>query len=99
MRKHKYKNNCIDWPKNDIEGLIGIIANAVTIQRPTFLRKIDTAELHAMEKTLGYENHHTNGLTMAADPYVSYFKSIYKGKEVYGFKWSAIEYVFTAGGK
>ena len=95
MKKYSYKCNCIDWPSDDIAGLIALIDNSVSIQRATFLRKIDTAELHAMEKSLGYENHHTKGLTMAADAHVWYFKSTYKNKEVYGFKWSGIEYVFT----
>lgn len=89
--------NCVDWPRSDVDregGLCDLIDTSVTITRRTFLQHVDRQELRALEQLLGYEAHHRQGLTMAGDWHVSYFRSRHHGERVYGFCHSAIEYVF-----
>jgi len=68
------------------------------ITRRTFLKYVNRGDLRAKESECGYAGHHTQGLTMAADCMVQYFKSMYCGKPCVYFYWSGIEYIFVKAG-
>jgi hypothetical protein len=91
---YKFYNDCVDWPKNDVDGLSDMIDNAIDITRRTFLKYVDHSELADMAENLGYCWHPTQGLTMAADWHISYHRSKLHDKRVYYFRHSCIEYVF-----
>jgi hypothetical protein len=96
---YSYYGNCVSWDPNDVDnagGLIELIDNQMNITRRTLLKWVDRYKLADLEDILGYENHHSKGLTMAADWHVTYFKSRLHGELVYGFRHSGIEYVFVA---
>jgi hypothetical protein len=92
-----YVGNCVRWPRYDVDrhgGLNDMIRQAIEVSRATFLKYVDTADLHELEHQLGYERHPRRGLTMASDWHVSYHRSRLHGRTVYYFRQSAIEYVF-----
>jgi hypothetical protein len=95
--KYYYFNNCVCWDRGDIPALRDMCNNRETITRQTFLKYIDREELREIEGELGYESHYKQGLTMAGDFYIEYFKSVLSGERVYGFRYSGIEYVFKGG--
>jgi len=90
-----YYNNCIGWDRRDIRGLTEMTDNNREITRKTFLKNVDKDELTEIESEIGYAKHPSKGLTMAGDGYVTYHKSKLHEKDVYYFRWSAIEYVFA----
>jgi len=98
-RHYSYYNNCVNWPKGDIDGLHEIVDNSQTITRKTFLKHVNYKELKHIEKGLGYSLKSNHGLTMAGDWCVSYHKSILHGKTVYFFCYSSIEYIFVKEGE
>ena len=65
------------------------------ITRSTFLKHVDRTELRDIELQLGYAAHPRQGLTMAGDFHVAYYRSKFKGRPCVFFRWSAIEYVFV----
>jgi len=91
---YRFYNNCVSWPRSDVESLSEMIDNAIDITRRTFLKYVDDSELADIAENLGYCWHHSQGLTMAGDWHISYHRSKLHGKRVYYFKHSAIEYVF-----
>jgi hypothetical protein len=84
--------NCTQSNANTINK---IIDNSREITRKTFLKHVNSENLKQLELSLGYAAHHTQGLTMAGECHVSYYKSKHKNKTVYYFSHSSIEYVFT----
>jgi GNAT superfamily N-acetyltransferase len=64
------------------------------VTRKTFLKHVDRESLREVEKSLGYFEHPSQGLTMAGDWHVSYHRGYFIGKPVYYFVHSAIEYIF-----
>ena len=97
---YTYYRNCVGWPWLDIKregGLNDMLSRAIDITRRTFLKPVKRHNLRAIESSLGYTAHHTQGLTMAGDYHVNYYRSKLHGKFVYYFTWSGIEYVFTSG--
>lgn len=94
---YRFYSDCINWPRHDVQALSDMADEALDITRKTFLKHIDTSELAQMADNLGYDQHHTQGLTMAADYHVSYHRSTLNGKRCYYFCHSAIEHVFTKG--
>lgn len=97
MSTHKYYCDCTGWDTDDIDGLNEIIDERTEITRGSFLRKVDREDLKRVEESLGYADHPSRGLTMAGDWHVEYFRSVWHGQTVYGFRYSAIEYVFIPG--
>jgi len=88
---------CVDWPKRRVNDLIEMIDDSKEVTRKTFIANVGLASLRELETELGYSLHPSQGLTMAADYYVSYHKSKYKGRQrVYFVTQSAIEYVFAS---
>jgi hypothetical protein len=92
--------DCVSWPQPDVfcpGGLCDLIDQGTQISRRAFLQHVAREELQKLEDSLGYFRHPSQGLTMAGDYHVEYFRSKLHGKRVYGFRHSAIEYVFTNG--
>jgi hypothetical protein len=79
-------------------GLSDMIESKRTISRRTFLAHTDKAEIETIAMNLGYEKNAKRGLTMAGDCYITYWRSSLFGRVVYGFDWSAYEYIFTQDG-
>lgn len=72
-----------------------MIDAAEQITRRTFLRHVDRQQLDTLTDLLGYVQHPSQGLTLAQDRAVGYYRSRLHGQRVYFFRWSAIEYVFA----
>ena len=82
--KH-YQYNCVN-PKSLIE-LECIIANERSIPYRTFIKNVDKKEVEEFDENFG--------IPLKDEQFASFHKSITpKGKIVYYFKHSAIEYVF-----
>lgn len=97
---YRYFNNCVSWEPPDVDaegGLSDLIDQRVTITRRTFIGKVEPLDRVQLEESLGYARHPKQGLTMAADWAVEYFKSKLHSEVVYGLRWSGIEYVFKLG--
>ena len=95
----RFFNNCVGWEPKDVHadgGLCDLIDDRISIERSTFLKHIDRNELNDIARQLGYDSHPKQGLTMAGDFHIEYFRSKHHGEKVYGFRHSAIEYVFKA---
>jgi hypothetical protein len=98
MPELHYTNNCVNWPKHDVEadgGLCDMVDKAVEVTRKTFLQHVNRVDLRNLERSLGYVDHPTQGMTMAGDYHVSYSRSKLHGETVYFMPHSAVEYVFT----
>jgi len=67
---------------------------ARAITRRTFLKYVDRDVLKVWEVALGYASHPSQGLTMAGDWHVTYYKSTYRGRLCVGFDWSCIDHLF-----
>jgi hypothetical protein len=94
---YHYLTNCIHWPREDVNapgGLCDMKDQAKEITRVCFLKNVNRWELAVLELGLGYEEHHTQGLTMAKDYRVRYFRSKLHGLRVYFFRQSACEHIF-----
>jgi len=70
-------------------------AEAKEITRRTFLNHVNRASLRYVEECCNYSAHHTQGLTMAGDKYIAYYKSRYEGIPCSYLVYSGIEYIFT----
>lgn len=93
----QFHNNCVGWPRHDVYaegGLRDLIDEAHEVTRSTFLKHVDREDLKNLELELGYSLHPSQGLTMAGDYHVRYYRSKLHGERVYFFTHSAIEYVF-----
>ena len=94
MTTYSFYRCCVDWPESDVlcdGGLSDLINQRREITRRTFLQHVNRDEQNNLEQELGYGP----WLHMASDWAVEYFRSKLHGKRVYGFRHSAIEYVFT----
>lgn len=95
---YRFYCSCDQWPRHDVHrkgGLVDLIDAAQFITRRTFLKHISHEQLQEKAVELGYALHPSQGLTMAGDWHIQYFHSVLHGQRVYGFVWSAIEFVFT----
>lgn len=72
-----------------------VIERQHSIARATFCKHVDARERKDVERQLGYAVEHEKGLHMKDDCYVSYWRSIYRGRPCVGFDWSAIEHIFA----
>jgi len=98
MNAYRYYRCCVGWPQDDVyvEGGLSDMIDAIeTTTRRTLLAHVNRADLAAIERDLSYDTHPSQGLTMAGDWHVHYFRSVLHGERVYGFQHSAIEHVFT----
>jgi hypothetical protein len=89
---YSFYNNCVGWDSSDMDGLTEVIDNAQEVTLKTFLQYV------TMEKILElfpfYAKTKAQGLTLANDWAVRFFRSTYRGKKCYYIQHSAIEYVF-----
>lgn len=95
MNRLPFFNTCVGWDPDDVPALIDLIDAKVPISRRTFRRHVDLDDLAMVERSLSYEAYPSQGLTMAADWHVGYFRSKLHGRTVYGFDHSRIEHVFA----
>lgn len=86
--RKRYCYNCVG--AQDLQELFHICDNHITITRRTFLKHVDQEDLRELEKGLGYNRL----FHMTSDWHVSYHRSRYRGKWIYFFQHSSIEYVF-----
>lgn len=94
---YSFHCDCVSWPPEDVHskgGLSDMVDTEIDITRRTFLKHVDKEDLAELARSLGYEEHHTRGLTMANDWCISYHGGILHGKRCYYFRHSSIEYVF-----
>lgn len=87
----RFVTNCVNSTSRDITPMVDAEKD---ITRRTFLQHVDRENLRDVEKSLGYDEHPSQGLTMAGDYHVSYHRSVFRGQPCYFFRWSSIEYVF-----
>ena len=87
----KFKTNCVNSTGPAIQDMVD---RCIDVSRRTFLKHVDREDLAALESALGYADHPSRGLTMAADWHVSYHRSKYRGRLCYYLRHSAIEYIF-----
>lgn len=88
----QFLTNCVSSTARDITPMVDAERN---ITRRTFLKHVDRRSLERVEAELGYSAHPAQGLTMAGDYHVAYYRSTFRGKPCVFFRWSAIEYVFV----
>jgi len=92
--KH-FVTNCVNCPgPNPGEAINDMKDGAREITRTTFLKHVVRRDLEMQEKSLGYVGHHSQGLTMAQDWHVGYYKGHFRGKPAVFFTHSAIEHIF-----
>lgn len=90
-----YRFNCVGC--GDVEMLTHIIDNSREISYATFMRNVDKESFKELKENYFefYEKSSKTGLTFKNDWHITYFKSkTPKGKVVYFFSHSAIEYIF-----
>jgi hypothetical protein len=95
MTGYDFHCPCVDWPHPNVAPLLDMVDRATDITRRTFLKHVNRDEVRAIERLLGYADHPGRGLTMAGDHHVTYHRSVLRGRRVYYFRHSAIEYIFT----
>jgi len=92
----RFITNCVNCPgPNPGQAIRDMVDSAQTITRRTFLRHVGRRNLELHEKALEYAGCPSQGLTMAQDWHVSYYKGVFRGKPVVYFVHSAIEYIFA----
>lgn len=98
MKMWQYWRSCTDWPRRDLEILKEIVENEVKISRGNFITalkdKVGKEDLKMLEENLGYESHHSRGLTMSQDSHVGYYRSKVADETFLFFRHSQIEFVF-----
>jgi len=90
----RYYKDCVNHDDRDVELLNDCVEREREISRRTFLKYVDSASLHDVERKLGYENAPAKGLMMAGDYHVRYHRSTYAGHPCVYFVHSAIEHLF-----
>ena len=83
-----------DCVSSDGPSITPMVEKARDITRRTFLKHVDRENLREIERSLSYDAHPKQGLTMAGDWHVGYSKSTFQGRPCVFFTHSAIEYVF-----
>jgi hypothetical protein len=97
--KFTFLNNCVDWNRQTVNcegGLTEMIERSLEITRKTFLKHVDSGLLAEMAGNMGYCKYRNQGLTMASDYHITYYRSKLFGSVVYYFKHSGIEFVFCS---
>jgi hypothetical protein len=102
MTTYPYKRlsfymSCVGCPRHLVDDLINMIDANIAITYNTFIKHVDRDELREMEKAMGYDTMpwERRGLRLKNDWAVSYHRSTFKGKQVYYFRHSGIEYLFA----
>lgn len=95
IQKAVYLHDCVSCPDDNVAALINCIDTSIAVTRRTFLRHVCKRDLDDHADSMGYALHPAHGLTMSADPSITYHKSTFKGAVCYFFTWSGIEHLFT----
>jgi hypothetical protein len=91
--KKSFKYNCVGC--SNVKELHYIIENSRQISYKTFINNVNKNDMEILIDNLGYSKHYKQGLIFSNDWHISYHKSkTQKGKIVYYFSHSAIEYIF-----
>ncbi len=86
----------IDCTEADGLDINVMIDAAHAISRDAFKRYVVLADLTALERKLGYQvGPGGDGLHLARDWHVGYFRSTYQGKPCVYLTWSGIEHIFA----
>ncbi len=101
--KHIYYRSCVDFDSSNYEQinwLRHVIDSAREITLTTFRSQVANACLTRIKMQLGYAirgGRHTNGISLARDWHVRYYKSrTPDGHPCVFLKWSAIEFIFLS---
>ena len=93
MDRKRYQYNCVGC--SNVKELHHIVDNSKMITYQTFVKNVNKDDFTELKEYFGYEKNSRVGLTFKDDWHISYFKSkTPKGKTVYYFAHSAIEYIF-----
>jgi hypothetical protein len=94
MKSYTFETSCIDSTGEAIDEMRGHPDHR-EITYETMQRNCEGLLLWANSK--GYEKRANigSGLTLRSDPYVAYYKSVYRGQPCYYLVWSAIEWIWT----
>jgi len=87
-----FYKSCVQFHGPEVEALNEMIRDAKEISRRTMLKYVD---LRPIARELGYDAHPSQGLTMAKDWAISYYKSTFRGWPAFFFAWSHIEHIFV----
>ena len=87
-----FYKSCVQFHGAEVEALNAMIRSAKEITRRTMLKHVD---LRPIARELGYDAHPSQGLTMAKDWAISYYKSTFRGWPAVFFVWSHIEHIFV----
>ncbi len=87
----RYRTSCV---QSLAPRILDMVDEAREITRQTFLRYVDPEDLADLAETLGYARHHSQGMTLASEGYVRYYKSVYQGRPCVYMDHSATEYIF-----
>lgn len=88
MKTYSFYNNCVNWPRQDVEALTELCDTAIDITAKTFFRHVDRREVES-------EFDYTRRSPITKDWHVRYHRGNLHGKRVYFLVHSAIEYVYT----
>lgn len=96
ISKAKYWFDCTSIPKK----LIGEFDMAMDDARETtyeaFRKRVDTEDLNAIARKLGYYIGKKRGeMKLSDDGYIQYMSTKFRGKPIWIMKHSSIEYVFS----
>lgn len=89
----EFYSTCDAWPIG-VEVLTRMIRRGKQITRKAFLEHVNAEQMKDIEGQLGYAQHPRDGIVMAADGAVEYYRSEVKGCPAVYFLWSGIEHVF-----
>ena len=92
MKDHYFVTTCVAARGEDITAML---ETAVQVTRGTYVRHTDDGSRRELEVGLGYDRF----MPITQDWHVGYFKGVYRGVPAYWLTWSAIEHVFTLGGR
>jgi hypothetical protein len=88
-----FETDCVGC--GDGQAIRDLVETAEPISRREFLRLVDRDSLAEIASNLGYSTRARDGLTMAADWHIGYFRGTWNGRPCAFFQWSAIEHIFT----
>lgn len=91
-----FLNNCVNWPREQLDLLDEIVEEAEKISFDNFVRNVgrDVVRPFAVEE-FGYSSVEA----MRHDWAIGFYRTTICGKTYYYIEWSAIEYVFTEDGE
>ncbi len=90
----RFHTNCVSAKGADIRAMVD---TSKQITRRTFRRYLTPGAWEELSDALGYDRNARDGLTLANDQYVGYYRGIYRKQPCVYLVWSAIEYIFCSG--